>query len=63
MLSPFMISPLKTPYPIPHPPSPCTPTYSLPLPCPGIPLYWSMQPSQDQGPLLPLKRDSSAIKG
>jgi hypothetical protein len=48
MLSPFLISPLKTPYPIP-----------LPLPCPGITLHWGIKPSQDQGPLLPLMSDKA----
>jgi hypothetical protein len=33
-------------------PSPCSSTH--PLPCPGIPLNWCIEPSQDQGPLLPL---------
>jgi hypothetical protein len=32
--------------------SPCSPTYSLLLPCPGFPLQWGIEPSQDQGPLL-----------
>jgi hypothetical protein len=34
--------------------SPCLPTHPLLLPGPGNPLYWSIEPSQDQGPLLPL---------
>ncbi|EDL30654.1 mCG146276, partial [Mus musculus] len=29
-------------------------SHSLLPPCPGIPQHWSMEPSQDQGPLLPL---------
>jgi hypothetical protein len=29
-------------------------THSLPLPCPGIPLHWGIEPSQDQGTLLTL---------
>ena len=33
---------------------PCSPTYPLLLPCLGIPLHWGIEPSQDQGPLLPL---------
>jgi hypothetical protein len=37
-----------------HPPSPCSPTHPLLLPCPGIPLHWGIEPSQYQGPLLPL---------
>jgi hypothetical protein len=47
--------PLRKP-PIPSP-SPCSQTYPLPLPCPGIPLQWSIEPSQDQGPLLQLTTD------
>ena len=35
-----------------HPPFPCSPTHPLPFPCPGIPLPWSIEPSQDEGPLL-----------
>jgi hypothetical protein len=54
MLSPFLVSPLKTPYPpafslLPNPPTP--------IPGPGIPLYCGIEPSQDQGPLLPLMTD------
>jgi hypothetical protein len=37
--------------------SPCSPIHPLLLPVPGIPLYWSIEPSQDQGPLLPLMTD------
>jgi hypothetical protein len=44
--------PLPTP-----PPPPCSPTHSLLLPDPGIPLYWGIEPSQDQGPLLPVMTD------
>jgi hypothetical protein len=46
--------------PLSHPPSSYfyevapTPTHPLLPPCPGIPLHWSIQPSQDQRPLLPL---------
>ena len=40
--------------PLPSIPSPCSPTYPLLLPGPGIPLDWGIEPSQDQGPLLPL---------
>ena len=32
-------------------PSPCSPTHPLLLPCPGIPLHWGIEPSQDQGSL------------
>jgi hypothetical protein len=38
-------------------PPPCSPTHPLPLPGPGIPLYWGIEPLQDQGPLLPLMTD------
>jgi hypothetical protein len=37
-----------------HPPSPCSLTHPLPFLCTGIPLHWGIEPSQDQGPLLPL---------
>jgi hypothetical protein len=46
MLSPFLVSPLKIPYLY-------SPTHPFPLPGPGIPLYWVIEPSQDQGPLFP----------
>jgi hypothetical protein len=38
-------------------PSSCSPTHPLLLPGPGIPLYWGIEPSQDQGPLFPLITD------
>jgi hypothetical protein len=50
-------------FPFPHFPSktrsilyplPCSLTHPLPLPCPGIPLHWCIEPSQGQRPLLPL---------
>jgi hypothetical protein len=47
--------------PLSHPPSPCSPTYPLPLPCPGIPLHWSIKPSQNQGPLLPLMPNKAVL--
>jgi len=50
MLSPFLVSPLKT-----HSPSSCSLTNPLLLPCPGILLHWDIKPSQDQDPLLSLK--------
>jgi hypothetical protein len=41
-----------------YPPlSPCSPTHPLPLLGPGDPLYWGIESSQDQGPLLPLMAD------
>ena len=44
----------KVPYTFP---SPCSPTYLLPHPGPGIPLYWVIWSSKYQGPLLPLMAD------
>jgi hypothetical protein len=41
MLSPFLVSPLKTPY-------------ASPPTCPGIPLHWGIEPTPDQEHLLPL---------
>jgi hypothetical protein len=38
----------------PYTPLPCSPTHPLLLPGPSIPLYWGIEPSQDQGPLLPM---------
>ena len=53
MLSPFLVSPMETPYPIlppsasmrvlPHPPTHLSPHY------PSIPLCWGIKPSHDQG--------------
>jgi hypothetical protein len=43
--------------PLSFPPSPCSPTHPLLLPGPSIPLYWGIDPSQDQGPVLPLMTD------
>ena len=37
-----------------YPPSFCSPTHQLPLPAPRILLYRDIEPSQDEGPLLPL---------
>jgi hypothetical protein len=42
---------------IPPPHSPPLPNPTTPIPGPGIPLYWGIEPSQDQGPLLPLMTD------
>ena len=56
MLSPFLISPLKAPYPITPPP-----VHPLPPPYSGIPIYWGIEPSQDQGPLLPLMPDKAIL--
>ena len=51
---PLSWSPSESLLPLSPSPSPCSPTHPLPLPGPGIPLYWVIEPSQDQGPLLPL---------
>ena len=55
MLSPFSIPPRHL---LAHPSFlllwGCAPTHLSPLPCPCIPLHWGFEPSQDQGPLLPL---------
>jgi hypothetical protein len=56
MLSPFLISPLKAPYPITPPP-----VHPLPPPYSGIPIYWGIEPSQDQEPLLPLVSDKAFL--
>ena len=42
-------------------PSPCLLTHSLLLPGPGIPLYWGIEPSQDQGPLLSLMTNKAIL--
>ena len=56
MLSPFLLSPVKIPYSLPPPPPPpCSPTNPpTPIPGPGIPLHWGIEPTKDQGLLLPL---------
>jgi hypothetical protein len=51
---PFSWFPLRTTSNLTTP-SPCSSTHPLPFPCPGIPLYWSIDPSQDQGRLLSIK--------
>jgi hypothetical protein len=40
----------------PIPPS-CSPTHPLLILGPGIPLYWDIESSKDQGPFLPLMAD------
>jgi hypothetical protein len=47
---PFLFSPPKISY---SHPLPCSPTQSLPLPGAYIPLYWGIEPSWDQRPLIP----------
>ena len=51
MVSHFLISILKSPYPLP---SRLLTKPHTPVSFPEIPLQWDTEPSQDQGPLLPL---------
>jgi hypothetical protein len=44
-----------------HLPFPCSPTHPMLLLCPGILLHWGIEPSQDQGPLLPSMSDKAII--
>jgi hypothetical protein len=46
---------------LPPSPSPCSPTHSLLLPGPGIPLHWGIESSQDKGPLLPLMTNKAIL--
>jgi hypothetical protein len=63
VLSPFLVSPLQTPYSISLYPASMrvltSPTHALQPHCPSIPLHWGIKPSQDQGPLLPLMPDKA----
>ena len=62
MLSPFLVSAPKPPYPHPIPShSPCSPTHPLLLPDSAIPLHWGIEFSQDQGPLLPLMTNRAIL--
>jgi hypothetical protein len=54
----FLVSPLKTFSPSPLP---CLLTHPLPLPDHDSPLYWGIEPSQDQGPLLPLMTNKAIL--
>ena len=53
--------------PLAHPSSPCfyegAPKHTYPLlpPYPGIPLYWGIKPSHNQGQLLPVMSDKAII--
>ena len=47
--------------PVPTSLSPCSPTYPFLLPCPGIHLHGSIEPSLDQGPLLPLMTNKAIL--
>ena len=52
MSSPFLVSPLKIPYPLPPLPAPqLIHSHSWSL---HSPILGPIEPSQDQGPLLPL---------
>ena len=58
MLSPFLVSPLKSPYLIPPPlcfyESAALPNHPLLPHCSSIPIRWGIKPPQDRGPPLPL---------
>ena len=60
----FKFYPLSS-FPLPKHPIPflssCSLTHPFPLPCPGIPLNWGIEPSQDQGPLLSLISHKSIL--
>jgi hypothetical protein len=61
---PFLISPTKTSYHICHPPASMQVFSSqilTPDSHPGITLHWGTDPSQDQGPLLPLMSDKDIL--
>ena len=63
ILSPHPPASMRT---FPQPPIPTSlpwnsPNHPFPPPCPGIPLYWSIEPSQDQGPLLSLMSDKAIL--
>ena len=55
---PFPSFPSEDPYPF-HPPP--VPNPLTPIPGPGIPLYWGIESSQDQGPLLTLMTDLTIL--
>jgi hypothetical protein len=61
MSSLFLAFPPQPPL---HPPSSCfyqgTPPPLLPF-CPSIPLCWGIEPSQDQGPHLPMMLDKAIL--
>jgi hypothetical protein len=61
MFNPFLVSPLKNPLPLSPPTSTCSPTHPLPLPGAGIPQHWGIEPSQNEGPLLPLMTDKAIL--
>ena len=59
-VTPYLVSPLKTPYPSPNSTPGHQPTHSC-FPIPGIPLHLGIKPSQDQGPLLPLMSNKATL--
>ena len=59
MLSPFLVSPPKPPYQIPHPAA-YQPTHFC-FPFLALPFIWGIEPSQDQGPLLPLMTNKAIL--
>ena len=60
MLSPFLVSPLQTPYLIsPYPVSIRMLTHPLLPHCPTTPLNWGIKPSQEQGPPIPQMPDKA----
>ena len=62
MLSPFLVPPCKHPSPSSPPPAPMRVLpYLLPPYRPGIHLHWGIEPSQDQGPLLPLMIEKASL--
>jgi hypothetical protein len=64
MLSPFLFSPLETPYPIPLPcffEGDTPPTHPLLPYLLGIPLHCDIKPSQDQGPLLTMMPNKTIL--
>ena len=42
-------------------PLPCSPTHLLLLSYPGISIHWVIEPSQEQGPLLPLMSNKAIL--
>lgn len=63
MLSPFLVSPLDLPSPIPLSLLlwKCSPTHPPTHSHPGIPLHWRIESSQDQGPFLPLMPNKAIL--
>ena len=60
MLTPFLVSPPQPLYQIPIPcfcEGPPPPTHPHPSHHHSMPLHWGLEPSQDQGPPLPLMLD------